>query len=336
MWTTIPDSDIDPDSPFTTGLATAYRENVSAAFEGASGAPALQTAALEQTGGSEAVTQACIRAAAVGQTELKSTTGEVSTTSTTGVLLTLPGGSYGYYPQLRISDAAGTAYWGWDSANSLGLAAAQFGGTSYSTNLLLATSNVSYTAYAQQRYAQASPPYDLGDGEIPLFVFVMIDNSTGKVESVYVAPEAPWHYNGKTSIAATRKDAVTGKSYQNVKAITAELMDTGKSIRQAVNDKMFTHDEIADRLIDDALIEIEITQAIKNADMTDIPHPFIGNNLAGKSVIMLDPVSTEKLLALHDAGEDLNTLIHDGTLSLDNIPLVRATPNGVTAVSFTL
>jgi len=41
VWTDIPDSDIDPDSPFTTGLATAYRENVIAAFEGASGAPRL-------------------------------------------------------------------------------------------------------------------------------------------------------------------------------------------------------------------------------------------------------------------------------------------------------
>ncbi len=41
VWTDIPDSDIDPDSPFTTGLATAYRENVIAAFEKASGAPIL-------------------------------------------------------------------------------------------------------------------------------------------------------------------------------------------------------------------------------------------------------------------------------------------------------
>lgn len=41
VWTAIPDSDIDPDSPFTTALATAYRENVIAAFEKASGAPVL-------------------------------------------------------------------------------------------------------------------------------------------------------------------------------------------------------------------------------------------------------------------------------------------------------
>ena len=50
VWTTIPDSDIDPDSPFTTGLATAYRENVIAAFEGASGAPQMHpSSALSDT-----------------------------------------------------------------------------------------------------------------------------------------------------------------------------------------------------------------------------------------------------------------------------------------------
>ena len=40
-WTVIPDSDIDPDSPVTTGLMTALRDNVAAAFAKDSGAPVL-------------------------------------------------------------------------------------------------------------------------------------------------------------------------------------------------------------------------------------------------------------------------------------------------------
>ena len=40
-WTIIPDSDIDPDSPVTTGLMTALRDNVAAAFAKDSGAPVL-------------------------------------------------------------------------------------------------------------------------------------------------------------------------------------------------------------------------------------------------------------------------------------------------------
>jgi len=40
-WVTIPDGDIDPDSPLTTPLLTALRDNVAASFEKASGAPVL-------------------------------------------------------------------------------------------------------------------------------------------------------------------------------------------------------------------------------------------------------------------------------------------------------
>lgn len=40
-WVTIPDGDIDPDSPITTPLMTALRDNVAATAEGSSGAPAV-------------------------------------------------------------------------------------------------------------------------------------------------------------------------------------------------------------------------------------------------------------------------------------------------------
>ena len=40
-WVVIPDSDIDPDSPITTGLMTALRNNVASAFAKDSGAPVL-------------------------------------------------------------------------------------------------------------------------------------------------------------------------------------------------------------------------------------------------------------------------------------------------------
>lgn len=46
VWTTIPDSDIDPDSPVTSALMTAYRDNFAAMANGDSGAPAILTAAL--------------------------------------------------------------------------------------------------------------------------------------------------------------------------------------------------------------------------------------------------------------------------------------------------
>jgi len=45
-WTVIPDSDIDPDSPVTTGLMTALRDNVASAMNGDTGAPKMQTAGI--------------------------------------------------------------------------------------------------------------------------------------------------------------------------------------------------------------------------------------------------------------------------------------------------
>lgn len=41
VWTVIPDSDIDPDSPITTGLMTAIRDNVAAMGAQDSGAPVM-------------------------------------------------------------------------------------------------------------------------------------------------------------------------------------------------------------------------------------------------------------------------------------------------------
>ena len=185
---------------------------------------------------------------------------------------------------------------------------------------------------------QASPPYDLGDGDVPLFVFLRIEKGTGKFLGGTVAPEAPWHYNGYTSIIATRKDKVSGKSFKSVPLVLAELNDLNLTKAEAIRNGLFTHQTLADRLITDALAEIEITQAIKQADMPLIPHPFLGNDLRNSEIIMLDPVSvkTEKLLALHDTGESVLELINNGKITFGNTALNRITPAGVMAVDFTL
>jgi hypothetical protein len=60
-YTAIPDTSIDPDSPLNEALFTLLRDNPIAQTEGSSGASKTQTAALEQSGGSEAVTNTCIR-----------------------------------------------------------------------------------------------------------------------------------------------------------------------------------------------------------------------------------------------------------------------------------
>jgi hypothetical protein len=52
-------------------------------------------------------------------------------------------------------------------------------------------SSISGSAYYDERYIQASPPYDFGDGAIPLFLFMVI----GDNRQFSAAPDPVWHYN---------------------------------------------------------------------------------------------------------------------------------------------
>jgi len=155
------------------------RDNIAAAFAKDSGAPEL--AALY-------VTQAMIAATAVGQAELKSTTGSVNTALLEGEDLILPGGQYGFYPQLKTSNAAVNAYWGWDADAGLAKWSARALGTTYLTRIRLSVSVLGHTAYAQQRYIQAS-------GEV-YWIFLLRDKVSKKHISGWAAPDHPCCGNG--------------------------------------------------------------------------------------------------------------------------------------------
>jgi len=228
--------------------------------------------------------------------------------------------------------------WAWWTASGAGLSTDGFGfggsDTAAGTLGLLTNDLGGGTFHYDSRYMQASPPYNLGDGDIPLFIFVLIEKSTGDIKGHYAAQEAPWHYNGKTNIRASRKEGA--RSWSTMTLIEAELLDAKKSVSEAVVAGMYSYDVIADRLIADELVEVELTQAIKNTDMIDIPHPFLGNNITNYTVVMLDPVKTEKLLALHKAGESISKLLYNKKIVVSNNFLPRRTPVGVKAVGFTL
>ncbi len=299
----------------------------------------FQTADLEQTGGSEAVTSATIRAgavdqaaigaAAVGQGELKTTTGIVSTASTSEVLLTLPGGQYGFYPETReTGDGMGV---------SISSTSTQQGSTFGS--FIIAVVASSGTGYLQQRYIQASPPYDLGNGAIPLFVFALIDNVTGDVISTYVAEDPPWANNGPTNI---RPDftGVDGKKYQKVKQL---IMDYGNYTEAK---KVLTTQQLYDRMINDEYVDRELTQAIKQADMPLMPHPFgdlrkrdtDGNDLGplDATVVMLDPLgklTTALQPLIHDGGaSEIAEALHAGYMNIGNTDNGAKAPPGVMPV----
>jgi hypothetical protein len=126
-----------------------------------------------------AVTETKLAASAVAQAKLKTSTGEVSTTAYSNPAnLTLPGGEYGFYPQVKSSEAnqSVTAY------ISYGLVSG-----SYITNIGLQSAQT-YTAYAQQRYVTSS-------GEVT-WLFILRDKITKAVKSSWIASDHPCMGNG--------------------------------------------------------------------------------------------------------------------------------------------
>ena len=280
-------------------------------------------AALNSVGAAQidtsAVGQSEIAANAVGQSELKDTTGIVSTTLTTGINLTLPSGSFGFYPQFRETGAG---------LNAAMVTGGNIGST-YITNIRLQTIT-SGTAYAQQRYFTASPPYDLGDGVVGRFIFVLIDDATKNIDAVYQATEAPWHYNGPTDIRG--KLAADGKKYRTHRDMSGHPLSLAQARLNIGTLKAYN---VAFQ--NTPLIQQEITQDIKQADINLIPHPFIHNDLTGKTVVMLDPVSdlNFELDELSQQEEfNINELLHDGYLEIDNVGLQRAGPTDILIPSF--
>lgn len=110
------------------------------------------------------------------QSMLKSTTGSVNTGASAN--LTLPGGTYGFYPQ--VTGNLGGSY---DAS-----IAYQTTGTSYATLIYLSGLGSGHTVSAQQRYVQSS-------GEIH-WVFIQRDKATKAVKAMFEAPDHPCFGNG--------------------------------------------------------------------------------------------------------------------------------------------
>lgn len=306
-WTTFVAGDTDADSPIIVSLMKGIVDNFAALAAGDSGAPEIVQGAL------------------------KTTTGEVSTASSSYVSLTLPGGEYGFWPNTKETGD------GMTSQVSSNLAQQ---GSTYGCFIAMRRATTG-TVYAQQRYIQASPPYDLGNGDIPIFIFLAVDKTTKEIISTYIAEDPPWANNGPTSIRPTRTDFASGRKYKLVRKLIEEF----GSVQEAL--KTLTRKQILQRLLNDPMVEIEITQAIKQADMVVIPHPFgKDNNLYDNNgvvigtrnqvFVLLDPLSnvTAKLHRLHiEEGDSIAEILHGNYLTIGNADVGAIAPPGVIPVS---
>jgi len=219
---------------------------------------------------------------------------------TTGI--SLPGGQYSLGIQSDCNNATVGGFWyGTDNNSYSSEAVAWF---------INSSTGGSETIQGRQRYITSSPPFDLGDGAAGGFIFLKLDKQ-GNVKRSYAADVPPWGYNGPTDIRG-KECPVTGKKFRKVikKRSLEEFMD-GASIEYEYQ---------------------EITQAIKNADMGLLPHPF-GRVSPDETVVMLDPMDERlaKLIKLQneDPEYDLSHILHSGKIYTEDEPMKRKGPQGV-------
>lgn len=312
----------DPESPLTTGFFGKMISNIDDHTHTGGEGGTVATSSLSGT-----ISQSQIASSAVGQGELKSTVQSSSGTLTTGSYqsVTLTGGTYSF-------NFLGSIYYGANAATANLFPDTNTNGQTTKV-ILYQNSGSSKNYYYQCRYVQASPPYNLGNGDIPLFVFAIVDNVTGDILSVDIAEDPPWANNGPTNI---RPDFVKdGKKYQRHIKLPGNKILPPSIARKNITNQFAS--PVARKAIMNAIktpvyVDVELTQAIKQADMPLIPHPFIGNDLTGKTVVMLDPVGSVVDDLYYLQGDNLTDIVRDN-LIIGNTDIGAASPPNVVPVS---
>lgn len=319
-YTAITNAQIDAESYFDTTLAAQYRDNVLAIQEGDASASGvrLQAGAYEAS----SITQSDLAADSVGQSEVKTTYQAITANPGGTNEITTTGGVYIIGHTIQGPDTGGVSLTRQNTTDT----------ASYLARWRMTNNDTTDIKGSRLYYINSSPPYNLGDGDIPLFIEVEFDPN-GNIISMSSSTEAPWHYNGPTDITPYRYTK-EGKSYRRIK----DLSTIPETLRAAMADGNRTAlDEYCSAFLSASWIEQELTQEIKNADMDLVPLAL--NNQASRpnnTTVLLDPVSplTLELLEMrqHNQFDELE-FIHKWC-DIDNIPLPRNGPSGVPIVGF--
>lgn len=262
-------------STLTAAKLNQLQANFAAITSAASGAPSIVTAAIEP---------GAIRIYHLSEAQAS---GSVVVAGNGESTYTLTGGTYSWWTMSSTGSGGFSFKSGNQAAGVVGLGNNDF------VN--------SQTFYVDENYIQASPPYNLGNGDIPLFVFLTLNNN-GEVADIVVAADPPWAHNGPTSIIPERQSA--GRAYRHY-------------------------------VVNGSLVELEITQEIKNKDMSLHPHPF-DRTRKGVKVLMLDPFGklVQRLVDVlqeSHARESRNILLKYVKFSAMSSDFI--TPPGVSAIA---
>lgn len=181
-------------------------------------------------------TESYIGAAAVSQAKLKTSTGEVSVTAASGgaggpvsqaANSALPGGQYGFYPQVKAITTAGTLY----SKTATAQIANVFASESYVTNMYLkvdidAVGASQGAAYAIQRYVTSS-------GEV-FWIFMLRDISTKQVIMAWAAPDHPCMGNGGKPLVVSHPFGNYDQAKYEIIVVTPNESEINELSRKAI------------------------------------------------------------------------------------------------------
>lgn len=288
--------------------------------------------------------QSTIDANSVGQSEIKQAVQTITSSNATITAVSKTGGRYCL--GVTAAPAAGTGtdeFFFWDGVPNiaqgtiLGGATGSVGGISSGDEY--EAGKAGYDAYGRSEsaylhyrigpaddnvsiyipYINSSPPYDpFGLGQMFDFVYAVVDNTTGEIEQVCDAPDAPWVYNGPTPVhpAERLRKSLRIQLPTLYKNPTQQQIEDYRAALE--NSKRPTDEEIK------AFMATPATQAEKNADMDLIPHPWIGNNfgpggnMEGKTIVLIAGAMAEHLTLAKQAGDNIADILLNDYITLDN------------------
>ena len=299
----------DADSPINVSLIDKLDQNPHAIAEGASGAPKIQSAALD----SNVITQDKMADAAIGQAELKTGQAAVSSTALAatggepGVRILLTGGEYCFYPETSYDYVSGGGSGGdkwmtvsvmkcWENVDVSYGPYVHFEWGDYTTT--------NATAYARTRYVNASPPHKIDTVDYADFIFIRLSNS-GDILAASIASDPPWYHNGPTQFKRDHFDKNLKKwMYRKVSIPTSRRDMHPKKAMKRLEEFRKSKAE-------------PMSYDMKNADMDIIQHPFITKSQTDR-ILIVEPSGTcyQNLCDLMENGENVLQIIHGGYIKI--------------------
>ena len=340
------DEEIDAESPLTESVMTRLRDNTRATFRADPTVPDAELCLIEgqRTGSNDTtkvfqpdgsgginVQEISLGSNVVNQSQLDSSVQSITNIFASGNT-NLSGGQYGFTLETReVGSGFGSVMY-----------AFELGSSGYQSRVGVDETTAGMTIDVRQRSIDSSPPFDLGDGNIPLFIYAEIKND-GTIGRVSTSRIPPWAYNGPTRVRPDMWKMDKEGNLNDKKLIVSDLelimerYNRHTIMKTAIPPEdditKFTEDDF--KRYSEHTITVPVSMSRKNKDI-DIPglnQPF-SSHTDVKEVILLDPPDTGRLEEMFKQDVDIGRLIVDKHIEISNRKLSRSTPEGVNAHSF--